>query len=222
MPEPISAVRPRGSLWRLLFLVAESVLAACLLLATIIVVAGFQDQTFYADLAVVFGNEVLPDGQPSPRLAARLDAALVAYRAGRCQTILVSGGIEPNGYDEAKVMAAYLSARGVATDRLLEDNAGVDTYHTARNTRRILAEHRWQSVCVVTQYYHVARARYAMHQFGIRPVASVHARYFEWRDLFSICRETVGFMKYVFRRYPTDNLPAVRPFFPSTVSPSPL
>ena len=59
----------------------------------------------------------------------------------------------------------------------------------------------WRSVCVVTQYYHVPRSRLAMRRFGISPVYSVHARYFEWRDLFSICREVAGWAKYTLRRY---------------------
>lgn len=178
--------------------------ASFLLVAAVVVAIGLRDRPHAADLAVVLGNEVYANGQPAPRLAARLDRALEVYRAGQCRMILVSGGVEPNGQDEAKVMAAYLRSRGVAADRLIEDNRGIDTFHTAQNTRRVLREHGWRSVCVVTQYFHVARSCYALKRFGVSPVYSVHARYFEWRDFFAIPRELAGMIKYAFRRYPGD------------------
>lgn len=167
-----------------------------------IVIAGSRELPGHADLAVVLGNEVLSDGQPSPRLAARLDRAVDVYRQGDCPVILVSGGIEKNGFDEAKVMAVYLSAHGVPEAQIIQDNLGIDTYTTAQNTRRILREHGWRSVCVVTQFYHVPRARLALQKFGVSPVYSVHARYFEMRDFFSTAREVIGYVKYSFRRYP--------------------
>ena len=203
---PVSLAKPsRVAVWKRRALWALIILAAIFVLAAgAIVFAGLHDSPGRADLAVVLGNEVKGDGRPSPRLAARLDAAWYLYQEGRCQHILVSGGPEANGYDEAAVMAGYLAARGVPPDRLLQDNEGIDTYHTARNTRTILRQHGWRSVCVVTQYYHVPRARLAMRRFGIDPVYSVHARYFEWRDLFSICREVAGWVKYTLRPYDPD------------------
>ena len=65
-----------------------------------------------AQLIVVPGNLVGSDGRPSPRLRARLDAALAAWRSGLAPRILVSGGVEPGGRNEAAAMARYLTARG--------------------------------------------------------------------------------------------------------------
>ena len=202
MHSAIPVLRPRAVTWKRRLVWAALILAVIFALSAVaIVVAGLRDVPGKADLAVVLGNEVRGDGRPAPRLAARLDAAWYLYQAGKCRAILVSGGVEANGYDEARVMAGYLAARGVPPDVLLQDNRGVDTYATARNTRSILRQHGWKSVCVVTQYYHVPRARLAMRRFGISPVYSVHARYFEWRDLYSICREMGGWVKYSLRSY---------------------
>ena len=205
MQSAIPAHPPRAVPWKRRLARALFLLAAIFVLAAgAIVVSGLHDVPGKADLAVVLGNEVQGDGHPSPRLAARLDAAWNLYQAGQCRAILVSGGVEANGYDEARVMAGYLAARGVPPDVLLQDNRGVDTYSTARNTRSILRQHGWKSVCVVTQYYHVPRSRLAMRRFGISPVYSYHARYFEWHDLFSICREVAGWVKYSLRSYDVD------------------
>ena len=42
-----------------------------------------------------------PDGQPSPRLAARLDRAYDCYAAAQCRILFVSGGVDAAGADEA-------------------------------------------------------------------------------------------------------------------------
>ena len=47
-----------------------------------IVGAGLNDQIAKADLIVVPGNAIARDGTPSPRLKARLDAALWLYQEG--------------------------------------------------------------------------------------------------------------------------------------------
>ena len=81
-----------------------------------------------ADVAVVLGNTVTPDGQPSPRLAARLDRAYDCYAAAQCRVLFVSGGVDAAGADEAAVMRDYLISRGVPADRIVADSAGVDTW----------------------------------------------------------------------------------------------
>ena len=48
---------------------------AVALAAAALVAAGLQADAPQADVAVVLGNAVAPDGKPSPRLAARLDRA---------------------------------------------------------------------------------------------------------------------------------------------------
>lgn len=52
------------------------------------------------------------------------------------------------------------------------------------------------SALVVTQYFHITRSRYALHQAGITVVHTAHLHYFEWRDLYSIAREAVALPVY--------------------------
>jgi vancomycin permeability regulator SanA len=72
-----------------------------------------------ADMAVVFGSAVLPGGTPSPRLAARLGAAVRAYRASLVPLIMVSGGRGASGYDEAAVMREALIQAGIPDAAIL-------------------------------------------------------------------------------------------------------
>jgi vancomycin permeability regulator SanA len=171
----------------------------------VLVMAGLNDHLGKADAALVLGSKVEPNGTPSARLQARLDRALELYRAGYFSTIIVSGGMGREGFDEAKVMKDYLVAHGVPPDQLIVDSDGVTTFASARNTARMAHERNFHSVLVVSQYFHVPRSRLALERFGISSVYSAHAHYFEWRDVYSAPRELLGYLRYFFRHYDPVN-----------------
>lgn len=173
---------------------------AFLLGTATLILSGLRDDLGPADVALVLGNTVQPDGQPSPRLQARLDKTLELYRAGYFPTIIASGGVGKEGYDEAVVMRDYLAEHGVPRDRILVDSAGATTFASARNTRRIAQEQHFTSVFVVSQYFHLPRSRLALHQQGFATVRSAHANYAEARDFYSVPRELIGYVRYLFRR----------------------
>ena len=150
-----------------------------------------------AELIVVPGNLVGSDGRPSPRLRARLDAALAAWRLGVAPRILVSGGVEPGGRDEAAAMARYLTANGVPARAVLQDSNGRDTFETARHAATLLGGRG--SVLVATQWFHIPRATLAMQRFGLAPVYGTWPRFAEARDAYSFLREAVGLPYYAFR-----------------------
>lgn len=162
---------------------------------------GLHDQREVADVAVVLGNRVEPDGKPSARLAARLDCAVDVWRAGLVKRILVSGGVGKEGHDEAKVMAQYLVAHGVPADKVDQDGAGNDTFLTARHTALYLQRERLTSVMVISQWFHITRCRMALHGFKVRPVFNAHPDYFEARDVVSVIREVLGCAVYAFKSY---------------------
>lgn len=167
------------------------------LAAALIVVSGLRDDVHAADVAVVLGTTANPDGTPSPRLAARLDAAAGLYGRGVVRNVIVSGGVGVEGVDESAVMKRYLVGRGIPAARIVADSLGLTTAATARNAAAIMRRNRWSSAVVVSQYFHVPRCRLALRRAGIAPVYSTHARFFELRDLYSIAREVVGYPAYL-------------------------
>ena len=162
----------------------------------LIVIAGMQDQIADADLIVVPGNTIAPDGTPSPRLKARLDAALKLYKERRAPLLFVSGGVGKEGFDEAVSMAAYLEKNGVPSNSIILDDAGLDTAATARNAALLMRERGLKTALVATQYFHVPRTRLALERNGILVAGSAYARYFEMRDLYSTLRETIAYVAY--------------------------
>jgi vancomycin permeability regulator SanA len=157
--------------------------------AAALILAGLAPREAHADIAVLLGSEVQRDGRPSPRLRARLDQAADVYRRGLAPLILVSGGIDRNGADEAAVMSRYLAAAGIPSGKILIDSAGVNTAATAKNTALVLRDRHLRSVLIITQYFHVVRCLIAFHKVGIASIAASYPKYADWRDLYSIARE---------------------------------
>jgi len=187
-------------------IIALGVIVGLPLLATaLLVMAGLHDEVGTADVALVLGSKVELDGRPSTRLRARLDRTLELYRAGRFPKIITSGGIGKEGFDEASVMRDYLVANGVPREHIIVDSGGMNTFASAKNTLRIARQRNFKSVFVVSQYFHIPRARLALHRFGISTVYSAHAHIYEFRDTYSSFREFFGYLSYLLRRYDTAN-----------------
>ena len=161
-----------------------------------IVADGLIDAIQPSDVAVVLGNKVERTGRPSARLQARLDRTVELYNAGLVGNIIVSGGKGKEGFDEAQVMKTYLVTKGIGRGKIVVDSQGVTTRATAENAAQLMRQNGWTSAMVVSQYFHVPRSRLALKQAGVRDVSSVHAHYFEWRDIYSLAREVVAYGTY--------------------------
>lgn len=107
-----------------------------------------------AGVAVVFGAG-LWDGRPTPYLAARLDAAVELYRAGKVKAVLVTGDNSRTEYDEPDAMRAYLTRHGVPDGRIVSDFAGFDTWDSCVRAREIFGVRR---AVLVSQSFHIHRA----------------------------------------------------------------
>lgn len=161
----------------------------------IVVIDGLHDENIKTDAGVIFGNKVNEDGSLSERLEKRLEKGLELYRDSAIGIIIVSGGLGREGHYEGTKMYEYLAMRGVPADRIVVDNMGNTTQATAENFRRMGLNVR--SVTVISQYYHISRARLAFRNEGFDEVCGAHAQYFEWRDIYSIIREFFGYYKYL-------------------------
>lgn len=192
---------PRAHIKRYALLALSAVITVLLLGTATLVVDGFHDRLGTADIALVLGSKVEVDGTPSPRLQARLDKTLERYRAGYFPAVIASGGKGKEGYDEALVMRDYLVARGIPIDRVIVDSRGTTTFMSAKNALSIAQQQSLDSVFVISQYFHLPRARLALKRFGIPSVYSANARFFEARDIYSSFRELFGYLSYSLRHY---------------------
>ncbi|WP_078598896.1 SanA/YdcF family protein [Streptomyces davaonensis] len=106
------------------------------------------------DVAVVFGAG-LWQGEPSPYLAHRLDAAAELYRAGRVKVVLVTGDNSREDYDEPDAMRTYLTRHGVPDARIVSDYAGFDTWDSCVRAKKIFGV---DEAVLISQGFHIRRA----------------------------------------------------------------
>src|SRR4051812_7645315 len=118
-----------------------------------------------ADVVLVLGTTVAPDGRPENRLAGRLATAAELLRTGRARVVLVSGDGGGDSGDETAAMTSYLTGPlGVDPARVVADPSGLDTYDSCARARDVYGVRR---ALVVTQAYHLSRAVALCRTLGI-------------------------------------------------------
>jgi SanA protein len=118
----------------------------------------------HAQVAIVPGALVRPDGKMSAMLADRVRGAIALWRAGKVDKVLVSGDHHTWAYDEPGTMRKALVKAGVPPRDVFEDHAGFDTWATMVRARSIFGIH---SAVVVTQGFHMSRALYLADTAGL-------------------------------------------------------
>ncbi len=164
---------------------------------TIITIDGLNDKIGTSELAVVLGNKVELDGEPSKRLKSRLDRAVDLYKKEHFKYVLVSGGTGKEGVDEAVVMKHYLIEKGIPEKKVWLDRKGNNSLLTAKNTKIIMNDLNLNSVTIISQFYHISRVKLAFRKVGIKSIYAAHAKFFEVRDIYSLSREFFAYYKYL-------------------------
>jgi SanA protein len=157
--------------------VAWSVLGLVTLLVTLVVAAnlyivistsgeatGSVADARHAEVAIVPGAFVQPDGSMSTMLADRVEQAAALWKAGKVGRILVSGDHHRWAYDEPDTMREALVRDGVPARDVFTDHAGFDTWATMVRARKVFDV---RSAVVVTQGFHMPRALYLAQQAGL-------------------------------------------------------
>ena len=140
-----------------------------------------------AQVAIVPGAYVFPDGRLCDMLADRVQTAVELYHAGRVGKIIMTGDHGRIDYDEVNHMRLYAEQMGVPTEDIFMDHAGFSTYESMYRARDIF---QVSSAVIVTQAFHLPRAVYTARALGIDAVglkADKHiyagAQYYDLREI---------------------------------------
>jgi uncharacterized SAM-binding protein YcdF (DUF218 family) len=120
---------------------------------------GQRERAVASDVVVVLGARVLPGGHPSPALRARIEKAVELYHQGLAPRILFSGGVGVNPPSEARVMKALAVRLGVPEEACLLEEQSQSTEQNARFSAEVLRALGAKRVVVVSDPYHLLRAR---------------------------------------------------------------
>ena len=114
--------------------------------------------TVSADAAVVLGAAAW-DKRPSPVFRERINHAIALYQSHRVQKIVFTGGTPKKGYmTEAEVGRRYALKQGIPAKDILLENTSRNTYENLRNIKPVLHANSIESIIIVSDPYHLARA----------------------------------------------------------------
>ena len=121
-----------------------------------------------AEVIIVLGCGVKPDGSPSDMLRDRLLTAVDLYKNGAGKKLLLSGGSKnAEKYDEVGTMKRVCLSLGVPEEDIMTDTLGLSTFESIDRAKKI---YEIKSAIIVTQKYHLYRAIYIAKSRGISTV----------------------------------------------------
>jgi vancomycin permeability regulator SanA len=185
-------------LFRIILQLVMAALLCFLILASLIIFDGLHDHGKQADVALVTGYPA--NGESKALQLPWLDHAAKLFQDGAFSYVIVSAPDRWNGEDET-AMARYLEAHGVPSNVILEGHRRTNTEAMARDAAGIMREHDFQSVIIITDYYHVTRTKLVLNHAGITQIGNSHVGTFQLADAWNIGREVVALYKYVAEVY---------------------
>jgi len=130
------------------------------------------DEARPADVILVMGAAEYR-GRPSPVLRARLDHALELYRRKLAPRILTTGGAGGDAaFTEGGVGRSYLVDKGVPADAIVVETSGGSTVQSIALAGEIMRRMGLGSAIVVSDGYHVFRAKRMLEAAGLTAYGS--------------------------------------------------
>jgi vancomycin permeability regulator SanA len=151
------------------------------------------------DIIIVLGAAQY-GGTPSPVFVGRLDHALLLYRQGRADQVMVVGSNEPgDSTTEAAAGRDYLVSHGIPADAAIADPVGRTTYESLVGAASYMREHDLDTAFLVSDPWHNARIKRMASDLGIRGYASAtwtSAATSEDTRFTGYARETIAYLYY--------------------------
>jgi uncharacterized SAM-binding protein YcdF (DUF218 family) len=133
------------------------------------------DDARAADVIIVMGAAEY-SGRPSPVLKLRLDHAVELYRRHLAAYMMTTGG--PGGdpkFTEGGVGRSYLVEQGVPAEAIIVENTGDSTVYSLAAASEILKRMGLRSCIVVSDGYHLFRAKRILMREGLTAYGSPRA-----------------------------------------------
>lgn len=119
-----------------------------------------------ADVAIVLGCPAEDDGTASLCELCRIKSAVRAYRQGRAQRLLFSGGAAHSHFVEADVMADLANRNGVPESKILREGRAMTTWQNLRFAKKLLADHDLKTALIISTSDHLPRAHRIARYYG--------------------------------------------------------
>ena len=158
-----------------------------------------------ADAIVVFAGGVGESGRAGQGYEERVQHAANLYKQGYATHLIFSSGYT-FAIQEANVMRALAISLGVPESAILLEHEAADTVQNVALTHRILQEHGWRTILLVSSPYHILRASLVWRKQApdIRVISTPIPRsryygagaYVQPQQLHGILHECIGLLYY--------------------------
>lgn len=135
-------------------------------------VSAEMSQVNVADAIVVLGAAVWANGEASPTLRRRALHAADLFQKCAAPLIILSGGLGTHPPTEAAVMASLCSKAGVEPVALILEEHSTTTFENVALSAVILRKRGLSRVIVVSDTYHLPRAKMCFRYLGFETIGS--------------------------------------------------
>lgn len=169
----LSVARIRRCVWRRAVLRGALFALAvwCLFafeLALAIYLSGEIDHAQPADVIIVLGAGLRRDSSPGPALTRRSNHAADLWEQGTALMIICTGGLTGRATrSEASACGEILRARGVPPAAIVLEAMSRSTEENALQVQAIMEAHKWASAVLVSDSFHLPRARWLFEARGL-------------------------------------------------------
>ncbi len=118
--------------------------------------------------ALVFGAGVYFNGQPSAVMTDRVLTAVDLYKAGKIDTMILSGDNSDSSRNEVDAMEQLAEENGVPESAIIRDTAGYNTNASCYNAKNVFKK---DALVLVTSGYHTSRTLLTADHYGITAAA---------------------------------------------------
>lgn len=179
-------------------------LVIVLILIVMIHTTGRVNHAESADVIVILGAGLNEEGHAGYALTRRATHAANLYHQGYADMIICTGGVADNQTrSEADGCFDVLVSHAVPESAILIETESASTEENALFVEPILEAHNFESIIIVSDSYHVFRARYIFQSIGIdtislSPVSSALIRGYPTYES-SVIREILALHWQVFK-----------------------
>lgn len=144
-------------------------LVLVLVLGIVIHVYGLVDRAEPADVIIVLGAGLRPDGRPGPALTRRSTHAADLWQQGYAPRIICSGGTpgQVTIRSEADACAEILREQGVPAAAIILEARSRSTEENAIESKQIMDASGWTTALLVSDGFHMLRANWIFHYYGL-------------------------------------------------------
>jgi uncharacterized SAM-binding protein YcdF (DUF218 family) len=128
---------------------------------------GHVDGARPADVIIILGARVRPDGQPGSDLLSRTYHALDLYQAGYAKHIICTGGFAGDRLSAAAVACRFATEHGVPPGQAWLAAGTSSTAEDAAAAAEVMRARGWQTAILVSHPLHLYRAAWHFRRLGI-------------------------------------------------------